>query len=51
MALLKQENNAILRIRTEYRAQAVMHTVANAASGTASMRLFAEMVLLRVAKR
>jgi hypothetical protein len=50
-ALLKQEKNAILRIRTEYRAQAVMHTFANAASGIASLRLFAEMVLLRVAKR
>jgi hypothetical protein len=48
---LKQERSAILRIRTEYRAQAVMHTAVSAAPGIASLLLFVVMGLLRVAKR
>jgi hypothetical protein len=48
---LKQERSVISRIRTEYRAQAVMLIAASAAPGIASLLLFAEMVSLRVAKR
>lgn len=51
-ALLKQEKNAILKIRTEYRARAVMYTAESAAPGIASLHLlYAEMELLRAAKR
>jgi hypothetical protein len=48
---LKQVKNAILKMRTEYRAQAVMLIAASAAPGIANRLPFAAMVSLRVAKR